>query len=596
MFYFHSLALFVLCCIPGLLYKPFMESYYGATLGKMALHIEVVGENGERLDLRRAYLRFSPFLVTTLIGELAAIWILSNAPLATVSGLGAWSQFVAANPTPLSSIHSVVNLLVGLECVAAAFTYRKRAGHDFLAKSYCVHKFEKVSANTGTSQASPDISMSTGSEGPSPAWSAVTVMSILVAIGLLTAVVLKTLKPPPPDLDAYITIDNITVKKPPRATRVLFLGNSHTYTHQIPRMLSQMVPEGQEPIWFQSRAAPNTTINWFWQRDDILRLITREKREFIVLQPDHLEPVQDPEKFRQQVRKFESLSVHNGAQLLVWAPWARDAKTDTDNVHKKTWTGGTEESLTERLNQSVEDATDRSISCPIGKAWLAVRQETPEIVLHSPKDGNQATLSGAYLTALTLYGCLYRDPATVTWAPEKITPDSATKLRSVVTRVLEENSAAKEEDTDGRAADNDTGIIAKKGPDFSLRDLSGKTHDLDDLSGKPTLLYFWAPWCAPCKKQSKVLTKFHKDNRKNIDVVGVAISYSSKKSVRKYVRREKLPYLNLLGTESVSKSYKIGVLPSFVLLDAAGIVLNTNRGTLPRRHLNSFIKESAGRD
>jgi uncharacterized RDD family membrane protein YckC len=443
--YFQSLELFVLCTVPGLLYKPFMESYYGATLGKMALNLEVIDEFGDRLDLRRAYIRFAPFLAATLVGELSSIWILTNADLNQLSGLWEWSTFVAENPTPLTTTHNVLNTCASLGCFVAAFTHRKRAFHDYLANSYCVYKFENVLFHTPTQEASPDISLSTGSAGPEPTWSAVTIMSIFVAFGLCGLISLKIFKPAAIQSIRSVEIENITAEEPPNATRILFLGNSHMYKHQIPRMVSRLVPEGEKPIWFRAIASPGVTTGWLWKQDEVLGLIENEEWDFIVLQPQSLEPVHDPKEFRHYVRKFESRAVHRGAKLLLWTPWARDPETDIYDVYEETWTGGDEKNLTERLSLAVREVADRSEACPIGDIWFAVRQEIPKAVLHSPNDGNHATQVGAYLTALSLYGCLDRNPSSVTWAPDNFSPDSAEKLRKITARELGKGVAGGDE-------------------------------------------------------------------------------------------------------------------------------------------------------
>ncbi|MCD6385696.1 RDD family protein, partial [Candidatus Sumerlaeota bacterium] len=49
-----SLFLTLLLILPGVLYKPLMEAFYGATLGKMACGLRVVDKSGANLSVPRA--------------------------------------------------------------------------------------------------------------------------------------------------------------------------------------------------------------------------------------------------------------------------------------------------------------------------------------------------------------------------------------------------------------------------------------------------------------------------------------------------------------------------------------------------------------
>ena len=134
-------AVLILISLPGLIYKPFMESFFGATLGKMACGIKVIDNNSRKLSLFVAYVRFFPFLITagvTLAGELI---VFSSSQFQSATSMTEILQAQQANY--LGIVGFIVNILVTIECVFAAFTFRKRALHDMLAESYCVYKEPK---------------------------------------------------------------------------------------------------------------------------------------------------------------------------------------------------------------------------------------------------------------------------------------------------------------------------------------------------------------------------------------------------------------------------------------------------------------------
>jgi uncharacterized RDD family membrane protein YckC len=133
-----STAVLVLASLPGLIYKPVMESFFGATLGKMACGIKVIDNTGSNLSLSAAYVRFFPFLISAGVA-LAGQFILFSSPefqsAETMMELGQAQQ-----GNFLAPIGTILNVLVAIECIVAAFTFRKRALHDMLAESFCVYK------------------------------------------------------------------------------------------------------------------------------------------------------------------------------------------------------------------------------------------------------------------------------------------------------------------------------------------------------------------------------------------------------------------------------------------------------------------------
>jgi uncharacterized RDD family membrane protein YckC len=158
-----STAVLILISLPGLIYKPFMESFFGATLGKMACGIKVIDDNGRKLSFFVAYVRFFPFLITagvTLAGELI---VFSSSQFQSATSMTEILQAQQANY--LGIVGFIVNILVTIECVFAAFTFRKRALHDMLAESYCVYKEPKKLSTEPSELAGQDVQTLQVTEG-----------------------------------------------------------------------------------------------------------------------------------------------------------------------------------------------------------------------------------------------------------------------------------------------------------------------------------------------------------------------------------------------------------------------------------------------
>jgi thiol-disulfide isomerase/thioredoxin len=49
----------------------------------------------------------------------------------------------------------------------------------------------------------------------------------------------------------------------------------------------------------------------------------------------------------------------------------------------------------------------------------------------------------------------------------------------------------------------------RNAPDFSLPDMDGELHTLQDYRGKVVLINFWATWCPPCRREMPALEQLY---------------------------------------------------------------------------------------
>ena len=66
-------------------------------------------------------------------------------------------------------------------------------------------------------------------------------------------------------------------------------------------------------------------------------------------------------------------------------------------------------------------------------------------------------------------------------------------------------------------------IIGRPLPDLELRDPQFKARLLSDLKGKPTVITFWAPWCAPCREELAALKKIQEVSNPPLQIAAIAV-------------------------------------------------------------------------
>jgi peroxiredoxin len=114
-------------------------------------------------------------------------------------------------------------------------------------------------------------------------------------------------------------------------------------------------------------------------------------------------------------------------------------------------------------------------------------------------------------------------------------------------------------------------------PDFSLKDLQGKTFKLSKYSGKPVLLFFGTTWCPACRAEIPSYKEIYATySPKGLEVVYINIGESIKR-VARFAKTNSLPYRVLLDEdENVSDNYRIIGVPTLILIDKDGNVFNTS--------------------
>ena len=125
--------------------------------------------------------------------------------------------------------------------------------------------------------------------------------------------------------------------------------------------------------------------------------------------------------------------------------------------------------------------------------------------------------------------------------------------------------------------------LPRQAPDFALPDLDGNTVRLSDYRGRTVVLNFWATWCPPCRVELPSLVAFAEDNPE-IQVLGLSVQ-SPEAALAKMVEEKGISYPVLIVDGPTAESYRVGALPTTVVVGPDGEVRKAHAGMVFRPHL-----------
>jgi hypothetical protein len=178
-----------------------------------------------------------------------------------------------------------------------------------------------------------------------------------------------------------------------RELRVLFIGNSLTFTNDLPAIVGALAEaSNQGPFKYRTLAFPNFSLEDHWNQGEAKRVIADDKWDVVVLQqgPSGLEEsrrllIEHTRRFDKEIRA----SGGKTALLMVWPSQARFADFD-------------------RVVESYRLAAGevKGIILPVGEAWRKAWNRDARLGLYSP-DRFHPSVTGSYLGALVVYEKLF---------------------------------------------------------------------------------------------------------------------------------------------------------------------------------------------
>jgi thiol-disulfide isomerase/thioredoxin len=124
---------------------------------------------------------------------------------------------------------------------------------------------------------------------------------------------------------------------------------------------------------------------------------------------------------------------------------------------------------------------------------------------------------------------------------------------------------------------------------FTGTTLDGATFDASSLAGRPTILWFWAPWCATCAGEAQTISSIRDEYGDKLGILGIA-GMGDNKAMHEFVSDLDVAAVPHLDDQAgkVWKRFGITEQSTYVLVDRAGKIVRT--GYLDSLQLTTEVK------
>jgi thiol:disulfide interchange protein DsbD len=123
--------------------------------------------------------------------------------------------------------------------------------------------------------------------------------------------------------------------------------------------------------------------------------------------------------------------------------------------------------------------------------------------------------------------------------------------------------------------------------------ISGEPFDTTPLSGKVTVINFWATWCVPCISEIPSFNKLHKElSGKGVAVLGIAMDEEGTTRVPLFLKKHPMDYPVALGADALNTEYNLDSLPVTVIFDRTGKQVKRFEGLTTESALLAAIRQA----
>ena len=239
----------------------------------------------------------------------------------------------------------------------------------------------------------------------------------------------------------FVFLEGLTVAQ---TKNVLFIGNSYTYTNNMPQIVADLASSVGDNMTFEMSAPAGYKLIWHASNSTTLGLIHQGGWDYVVLQEYSQNPSEpiafvESDVYPPAAALDTEINTYNpDAETIFYMTWGRrDGDEDRCPVNPPVCTYEGMDDLTRERYMYMAQANHAIVS-PVGAVWRYLRENNPAIELYQP-DGSHPSPEGSYAAAVTFYTTIFRkDPALLTYN-FSLSASNAAIIRNAVRTVVYNN-------------------------------------------------------------------------------------------------------------------------------------------------------------
>lgn len=195
--------------------------------------------------------------------------------------------------------------------------------------------------------------------------------------------------------------------------KVLFIGNSYTYSNNLPQMIADIALSKSDSVIYDSSAPGGYTFQMHCTNSTTWQKIRSQKWDVVVLQAQSQEPSFSPSQVASQTYPYakqlcDSIRSNNPCtEIMFFMTWGRK---NGDLSNCATYSNVcTYDGMQARLRESYMMFSDSFMTsvAPVGVAWKSFRVNYPLVDLYIP-DESHPSVHGTYLAACVFYSSMFK--------------------------------------------------------------------------------------------------------------------------------------------------------------------------------------------